>query len=221
MILLIILIYYLSFKGSTTAYQALTPYNVRRREIFWNLPLPLGIRDVPVESIIDVDEASVAVEKANRVIGKALCGIRVKQIGNYSRGTKITLILAIGANNFKFLRISNDPGTTHLTFYEFVEEMIRTVRPGIRLVLLWDNLNSHFSDALIRLIYEAGHVMVARPAYYPVDGPIEYMFNYIENQLALRQYTIRNSDDIIQNIISIVTNITAEMIDNTFRNVGY
>ena len=65
--------------------------------------------------------------------------------------------------------------------------------------------------------------MVARPAYYyPFDGPIEYIFNYTENQLALQQYNIRNSDDIIiQNIIIIVTNITADMIDNTFRSVGY
>jgi hypothetical protein len=66
--------------------------------------------------------------------------------------------------------------------------------------------------------------MVAHPAYYyPFDGPIEYIFNYIKNQLALQQYNIRNSDDIIiiQNIIIIVTNIIADMIDNTFRSVCY
>lgn len=91
----------------------------------------------PVERLVDVDEAGASLVNANRVIGKACCSIRFKQMGTYSKTLTLILILAIGSNNLKFLCISNDPGTTHRTFYEFIEQLIRTIRPGIKLVLLY------------------------------------------------------------------------------------
>ena len=57
--------------GSTTAYQALLPQHVFSRDCFWNLPLPLGIRGVPLDRLKDSDECGIFLQTANRRSGKA------------------------------------------------------------------------------------------------------------------------------------------------------
>ena len=59
-------------RGSTTARQALDPRNIQIRWNYWNLPYPFGIRDVRRHAIIDLDEAGVFVESANRDSGKPI-----------------------------------------------------------------------------------------------------------------------------------------------------
>ena len=68
-------------KGSTTAaYQALLPFNKHKRWAYWNLPYPYGIADIRRQDIIDLDECGVEVQSADRNMGKAYVGRRVKQI---------------------------------------------------------------------------------------------------------------------------------------------
>jgi hypothetical protein len=52
--------------ASTTAMQALLPHNVRRRNRFWNLPPPHGIRGVPRNDLIDIDECAIFLTRVNR-----------------------------------------------------------------------------------------------------------------------------------------------------------
>ena len=68
-------------KGSTTAYQAFLPINIMKRWRYWNLPYPLGIADVRRDDIIDIDEAGVFLETADRNSGKAFSGVRVSSSG--------------------------------------------------------------------------------------------------------------------------------------------
>ena len=76
-------------KGSTTAYQALYPRNLRKRYQYWHYAFPIGIADIPRSQIIDLDECEVFVETtANRKYGKSYKGFRVRETGAYSKGEK-------------------------------------------------------------------------------------------------------------------------------------
>ena len=63
-------------RGSTTAYQAYLPINVMKRWHFWNMLYPHGIADICRDDMIDLDEAGVFVDTANRSRGKAYIGTR-------------------------------------------------------------------------------------------------------------------------------------------------
>jgi len=89
-------------KGSTTAFQALTPYNLERRRQFWNSPFPIGVRGVPRQDLFDIDEAGLWLEKKNRAYGKSIPGVRVRAPGVYGHGEKWTLILAINCAGHKY-----------------------------------------------------------------------------------------------------------------------
>jgi hypothetical protein len=59
-------------KGSTTANQANTPLNRLRRQMFWTTAHPTGVIGTPRQRLIDIDEAGLWIEKANRKFGKSL-----------------------------------------------------------------------------------------------------------------------------------------------------
>lgn len=80
-------------------------------------------------------------------------------------------------------------------------------------------MTSHYTPEVARAIYTAGHVIRERPPYAPQDGPIEYVFNYIEMQLALRMYEIITNVDLERVVAEIVGNIGNT--DAYFRHCGY
>jgi hypothetical protein len=81
-------------RGSTTARQALLPINLARREAFWTRSYPYGVADVLAEPMIDLDECAIYLESADRHIGKAPIGIRVREPGPYGHSVKWTLLMA-------------------------------------------------------------------------------------------------------------------------------
>ena len=72
-------------RGSTTAYQALLPINIMKRWRYWNLPYPFGIADIRRQDIIDIDEAGIFLETADRRNGKAYKNVRVCSGGPYKK----------------------------------------------------------------------------------------------------------------------------------------
>ena len=44
-------------------------------------------------------------------------------------------------------------------------------------------LSSHHNVQMAAIIHAAGHRLAFRAPYYPIDGPIEYVFNTIQNRL--------------------------------------
>ena len=82
-------------KGSTTAFQARCPVNIALQSAFWLMLYPYGIADVPADTMIDIDEAGVSLETANRGYGKAHIATRVRQVGLYGHSNKFTILLAI------------------------------------------------------------------------------------------------------------------------------
>ena len=80
-------------------------------------------------------------------------------------------------------------------------------------------MTAHLHAAVIYAILAAGHRVVLRAAYYPVDGAIEYVFNSIQQQLTYWMHGILTG----VNLEDAVRDIIGGMIDfvNYFYNVGF
>ena len=57
------------------------------------------------------------------------------------------------------------------------------------------------------LIWLRGHRVVFRAPYRPQDGPIEYVFNTIENGLTAAMHSIHTSQDIVNMLHCIIRNL--------------
>jgi len=183
--------------GSTTAYQALLPINKQKRWMFWNLPFPLGIADILRRDLIDLDECGIELSTADRSIGKSYIGRRIKQSGLYSKSDKLNLLLAISGddnNPMRWRDIWTGEGTTGNRMIEFVRRIIVDIdslgEENRRYCFIMDNLRSHHNQQMSAIIIGAGHRIVFRAPYYPVDGPIEYVFNTIQGVLKIRNHLI-------------------------------
>ena len=86
-------------KVSVEAYDAFTPRNQLREELFWTRGLPLGKVGIERRKFIDIDEFAVEHRKLNRSKGWGLSCYRVRTVGNYTKDTKLTVILAIEAGD--------------------------------------------------------------------------------------------------------------------------
>ena len=96
---------------------------------------------------------------------------------------------------------------------------MQRLQPGVQRAFIYDNLKAHLSDDVILAIYNAGHIVIPRPAYYPCDGPIEYVNHQIEMGLKSRLYFIRNHTDLVYHLHQVIANI--RNIDATFVHCGY
>ena len=216
--------------GSTTAYQAMFPENLERRWGYWNYAFPLGIADIPRTRIIDLDECGISIDvTVNRKYGKAYTGVRVREEGPYQKGEKWTLLLAIcgedaedGRDARRWASVWLEGGTTITRFLEFVQEILNMIGPAteeIFYVFTMDNLNSHRNVAVIALIHLYGHGVVFRAPYWPVDGPIEFVFNTLQTLIRARLYQIRNSEDLVQAMYQAIASI--DSFANYFINCGF
>jgi len=84
---------------------------------------------------------------------------------------------------------------------------------------LWDNLSAHGNDMVLNVVYGASHGVIARPPYRPWLGPIEFVFNQLQNASRLGDYAVDNGAQFVQIIPRILTNIQG--IDFTFIHCGY
>jgi transposase len=57
------------------------------------------------------------------------------------------------------------------------------------------------------MIIGAGHRLVYRAPYYPVDGPIEYVFNIIQQELAYQMHYIKDLPTLPGHINAIVASL--------------
>ena len=205
-------------RGSTTAHQALLPHNLLRRFMFWNRPPPVGVFGVNRNRLVDIDECGIFLTTANRNYGKCYKGLRVRESGPYGYDEKWTLILGVMADGFRHAWFRRVGGTNAIDFHRFVQEVIaRLNRPDA--LFMWDNLTSHFSAPLILDIYQAGCELVPRAPYYPIDGPIAYVFDTFENALKSRLYLIRNEVDLLNNVHDILRRMGG--FQNYFIHCGF
>lgn len=197
-------------RASSTARQALQPRVQVWRTMFWNQPEPFGIANTPASDIIDFDEAVVSTFDAVRTQGKAFLTSRARMIGPFDRDKSTRVILAIcGDPNFPFRysKIDEASGTNLLDLWVFMNGLIdqlHALAPGRSFCFVMDNLNIHHNAAILQLIVMRGHRFVFRAPYHPVDGPIEYVFNTIENFLTSNMHEIHGNADVLRFIQDII-----------------
>ena len=199
-------------RGSTTAFQALLPINKLKRWCFWNMAYPFGIADIRREDMIDLDEAGFELSTADRGEGKAYVGKRVKQSGLYSRSDKWTLLLAIAGDNNgdRWLDYWTGEGTNANRTIGFVQKIVDDIGPGTparRRCFTMDNLSSHHSIQMATIIFNAGHRLAFRAPYYPVDGPIEYVFNTVQAALRINNRLISDGPSLVNELQNSVVDI--------------
>ena len=99
--------------------------------------LPLGKVGVERRKLIDVDEFAVEHKKLNRTKGWGVSCYRVRTVGNYTKETKLTVILAIEAGDprldddlegnivrpRRWIKICRLGGTDAQAFAAFCDEM--------------------------------------------------------------------------------------------------
>jgi hypothetical protein len=212
-------------KGSTTARQGLLPLNILRRSIFWNMNYPFGIADIAMEDQIDIDEAGIFLETADRSWGKAVTGMRVRAPGPYGHSEKWTLLMAVAGREGpldRFVRLEQRPGTDIHFFYAFIRDIIDQIGPGTpgnRRCFTMDNLTAHKHPTVLNLILASGHRFAFRAPYYPVDGPIEYVFHTIQYQLTINMHHIYTHQNLYDDIFDIINGIPTFV--PYFRGVGF
>jgi hypothetical protein len=188
-------------KSSTTANQALEPRYIYQRQCFWHLPYPFGIADIDVEDMIDLDEAKILTETANRRYCKGHVERRCRKTGLYGHGRGYILLLAIRPNGERWYRFEERPRTDVPFFLSFIQEILADIGPWApgrrRHCFTMDNLNVHHHPQVVHSILLSGHRLVFRTPYNPSDGPIELVFNHFEGELKRYVYKIRNAQDLV------------------------
>ena len=123
--------------GSTEAYEAFTPQNLFRAELFWTRSPPLGVVSIERRRFIDVDEFGVCLTRCNRKRGYAISFYRVRKPGHYVRNTKLTVLVAVEPGDpqipahidgsiekpRRWLRVLRNQGTTVEVFHDFIDHI--------------------------------------------------------------------------------------------------
>ena len=120
-----------------------------------------------------------------------MSALRCDQAGVYGIGSKVTLLLAIAGDpvlTMRWWEMWRKGGTILDRVANFMQVVLddlatnpQTARR--RFVFTMDNLNVHKHPLIVNMISGAGHGLVFRAPYWPVDGAVEYVFNTIQTRL--------------------------------------
>lgn len=158
------------------------------------MPYPFGCVGIDPRDMIDIDEAGIFPQQVNRKRGKNSVGDRVMEVGTYVRARRLNILMAISGDDDeenggeRWYETWEEGGTTIERFVGFLQRVIDEIGPGTnerRRVFTMDNLAAHRNPEVHVLILGSGHRLLYRAPYYPVDGPIEYVFNTIQNLLCV------------------------------------
>ena len=206
-------------RASSTARQALLPINRQLRFNYWYCPAPYGIANVPRCRIIDIDEAALFVESSCRSRGKARLQRRVREVGPYGHSEKLNILTAICGEDptpanpaRRWVDTWRDGGTTITKFLFFIRRILEDIGPGTEdnwYCFTMDNLTSHRNILVLQMIHAAGHVCVFRAPYYPVDSPIEHVFNTVQVALTLAMYRMNTPADVRREFLACMRSINS------------
>ena len=93
-------------------------------------------------------------------------------------------------------------GGTHLPM--FLLGKIGHGSPQPRHYFIMDNLNTHHDKIIAQVIHAAGHRIAFRAPYYPVDRPIEYFSNTLQQALTLDMRRIFTNEDMLKCLYRII-----------------
>ena len=81
-------------------------------------------------------------------------------------------------------------------------------------------VSSHYDIQMATIIFAAGHRLVYRAPYHPIDGPIEFVFNTVQAFLVINMHRVRNNAATLVQITNLAIASIPTFIPY-FSNCGY
>ena len=149
--------------------------------------------------------------------GWAPRGIRLIAKVPYGRWKTTTFLAALRHDRIDAPWLLHGPidGESFRTYVEKV--LVPTLRPGD--IVIMDNLGSHKSNAVRRLIRSAGAKLIFLPKYSPDLNPIEQVFAKLKH--ALRKAAARTVETVCAAIGQLLGTFNSQECANYFKNAGY
>lgn len=149
--------------------------------------------------------------------GRAPRGERLVDKSPHGHWQTTTLIAALGLQGVRCSAVV-DGAVNSEVFQAFVQHvLVPTLRPGDIVVL--DNLSSHKSVRVRRMIEAAGATLEYLPPYSPDLNPIEMVFSKVKQML--RSLACRTRDGLWRSMQAVLDTVSSADATNCFRHCGY
>lgn len=177
---------------------------------------PTLVEGVPAEDLVFLDEFGSATNMTRRR-GWSSSGTPCHSHAPHGHWKMLTTIAALTVHGIT-ASLSFDGACDTEAFTLFAEQVLApTLRPGQVVVL--DNLQPHKAPAALAAIGAAGAEVLFLPPYSPDLNPIEPAFSKIKQRL--RSLALRLSDELWEQMQSVLAAITPSDATNFFRHCGY
>jgi transposase len=168
------------------------------------------------EKMIFLDESGLHLGMT-RFYGRSFSNERVKDSTPFNKGTRVTMIAAIGISEVK----SALYGSWHLDgdiFTTFIKNCLLPVLEPGQLVIM-DNLKAHKIPHIKELVESTGAKLVYLPPYSPDMTPIELCWSKIKNYI--RKQKARSLKALGKAIREAFKTITSYDLEGWFEHCGY
>ena len=174
--------------------------------------------NVHASRLVFLDESG-ANTAMDPIYGRAASGKRIDAPVPHGHWSMTTLTAAVRLDGLiqAACQASNQP-TNAAWFVHYVATcLVPALRAGD--IVIMDNLSSHKSAEVIRLIESAGATLRFLPPYSPDLNPIEALFSKLKQ--ALRSAKARTFESLIEAIGEALRSMTADDIRGWFGHCGY
>ena len=144
-------------------------------------------------------------------------GRRLRGFAPHGRWRTMTFLAALRHGQLTAPGVFDGPINGNC-FQAYVSQvLVPTLEPGD--IIVMDNLGSHKSKAVRKLIHNAGAKLWFLPKYSPDLNPIEQAFSKIKHWMRMAQK--RCLEDIWHKLGDLVETFKPQECANYFRNAGY
>jgi transposase len=186
--------------------------DVARRRRRWRL----WQRRLDPHRLVFIDETWIKTSMAP-LRGWGPKGDRIRAFAPHGRWRTLTFLGALRCDRLTAPCVFDGPINGEC-FRAYVEQqLVPALKPGD--IVIMDNLGSHKSAVLRRMIQAAGARLWYLPPYSPDLNPIEQAFAKIKHWMRMAQR--RTIDDVWRHMGSLMATIEPSECSNYFANAGY
>jgi transposase len=166
--------------------------------------------------LVFIDETWIKTSMAP-LRGWAPKGDRLRAYAPHARWRTLTFLGALRCDGLTAPCVFDGPINGECFRAYVQQQLVAILKPGD--IVIMDNLGSHKSAAIRRIIQGAGARLWYLPPYSPDLNPIEQAFAKIKHWMRVAQK--RTVEDVWRHIGSLVTTIGSRECENYFANAGY
>ena len=171
---------------------------------------------IDAQRMIFIDQTGVNT-RMQRDHGRAPPGVRVVGFVPDKHYQSSTLMGALGLDG-SIETFVYDGGTDVAAMLTFIESVLGpTLKAGD--IVIWDNLSTHHSPAVIQAIERTGAEVWSLPPYSPDMNPIEKLWSKVKT--FLRGVAARTTVALLNGLALALETITTSDIQSWFTNAGY